>query len=175
MISTIQNARLTKSIAVTLATALLFASFRTPAPGEVLLSAGTRVVLETTSSIRSNEVRVGHMVEFRVMYDVKVENQVVIAAGAVALGEVKHVDKAKEIGRQGSLQIQLNWVTAIDGQEVPLVSRSLNEEGEDRQLLSIVLSAVVFPLFLLVKGKEAHLPPGEQFTAEVATSMPIQV
>ena len=59
----------------------------------VILPAGTLVTLELNQEVSSEEVEVGHSLEFTVRNDVKVNGKVLIRAGSVAEGRVSKVDK----------------------------------------------------------------------------------
>lgn len=175
MIKKIQNSKLTKHIALLLIISILTMSFRFRNYEDVILNAGTSVGLETVSLIQSDQISVGQTIDFRVKYDVKVGEAIVIKAGSVAKGQVMRAQKAKGLGKEGFLEIQIKSVTAVDGQEVFLVGGNVNQEGEDKQTLSIVLGVFVCIFFLAMKGKNAQVPPGYQVTSGVATTMSIKV
>jgi len=150
-------------------------SFKMRGNGEVILNAGTSVSLETISIIQSNFVSVGQTIDFRVKYDVKVDNKTVIAAGSIAKGQVMRAQRAKGVGKEGFVEIQIKSVTASDGQEVFLSGGNVYQEGEERQVLSILLGVFICILFLAMKGKNAEVPPGYQVTSAVATTMTISI
>jgi hypothetical protein len=143
--------------------------------GEVVLNAGTSIALETVSMIQSDLVSAGQSIDFRVKYDVKVDGKTVVAAGSIAKGQVMRAQKAKGLGKEGFVEIQIKSVTAADGQEVFLTGGNVYNEGEDRQTLAIVLGIFVCILFLTMKGKNAQVAPGYQVTSAVATTMTIKI
>lgn len=173
MITKIQNSFFSKPVAVLLAFSFLFMSFTMKGDGSVVLNAGTNVSLETVSMIQSDMVSVGQTIDFRVKYDVKVDNKTVIAAGSIAKGQVMRAQKAKGLGKEGFVEIQIKFVTAVDGQEVFLTGGNVYQEGEDKQTLSILLGVFVCILFLTMKGKNAQVPPWYQISSSVATTMTI--
>ena len=175
MITKIRISNYFKMMAIFLAASTLFMSFQMNNNGEVVLNAGTNIALETISMIRSDMVRVGQTIDFRVKYDVKSDNKTIIAAGSIAKGQVMRASKAKGIGKEGYVEVMIKSVTASDGQEVFLSGGNVYQEGEDRQALSILLGVFVCLLFLTIKGKNAEVPPGYQVTAGVATTMTIKV
>ena len=175
MITKIQNSFFAKPVAVLLAFSFLFMSFTMKGDGSVVLNAGTTVLLETVSMIQSDMVSVGQTIDFRVKYDVKVDNKIVIAAGSIAKGQVIRAQKAKGLGKEGFVEIQIKSVTAVDGQEVFLTGGNVYQEGEDKQTLSILLGIFVCILFLTMKGKNAQVPPGYQISSSVATTMTINI
>jgi len=175
MITKIHNSVIVKHIALLLVVSILNMSFKMRGNGEVVLNAGTIIPIETVSMIQSDMVAVGQSIDFRVKYDVKVEGKTVVAAGAIAKGQVMRAQKAKGLGKEGFVEIQIKSVTAVDGQEVFLAGGNVYQEGEDRQTLSILLGIFVCFLFLTMKGKNAQVPAGYQLTSSVATTMNIKV
>lgn len=175
MIKKIQNSIFLKPTALMLAFYFSLMSFTMSSDGTVVINAGTKVSLETLSMIQSQFINVGQTIDFRVRTDIKVDDKVVIAAGAIAKGQVLRAQKAKGLGKQGFVEIQIKSVTAVDGQEVFLNGGNVYQEGEDQQTLAIVLGLVVCILFLTMKGKEAQVPAGFQVEPYVATSMTIKI
>ncbi len=165
----------TKVIALSIASWLILSSFVPVLREKVILRAGTPVMLETTTLISSNAVAPGQEISLRVKYDVKVGDKVVIRAGAPATAQVIRVQKAKALGKPGYIEIEAKSVTAVDGTRVPLTGGRVYVEGDDRQTLSIVLGIFVCVLLLLLKGKEAEIPPGYTIQAQVASDTPIEV
>jgi hypothetical protein len=164
-----------KPIAHLLILSVLCMSFSIRKPLDVILPAGTSVPMETTAALRSEELLVGQVVDFRVKADIKVGDKVVIAAGSIAKGQVIRAQRAKGIGKEGYLEIQIKSVTAADGQEVFLSNSNLYQEGENKQTLSIVLGVLVCILFLTMKGKNAVIPPGYQVMASVASNTTVKI
>lgn len=150
-------------------------SFRVRGNGDVILTAGTNIPLETTSLLRSDQISVGQTIDFRVKYDVKVGDKTVISAGSIAKGQVMRAQKAKGLGKEGFLEVQIKSVRAVDGQEVFLSGGNVYQEGDDKQTLSILLGIFVCILFLTMKGKNAEVPPGYQISAGVATTTTIKI
>lgn len=145
------------------------------ADNEVILKAGTYIPLEVISEINTENITVGQMIDFKVSREVSVDKDVVIPYGSIAKGQVIRFEKRKGIGKGASIQIQLKSVTAKDGSEVILTGGNLSEQGDDKLVLSIVLSIFVCPLFLLLKGKQAVIPAGTAISATVAVDTPIKL
>lgn len=173
------NALLRKSFVVKPVVAMIILAFMNLsfalADGEVVLKAGTYIPLEVMSEITTENMTVGQMIDFKVTKDVMVGKDVVIPFGSVAKGQVTRFEKRKGIGKGASMQIQLKSVTAKDGTEVTLTGGNLSEKGEDKLVLSIVLTVLVCPLFLLLKGKQAVIPAGTAISASVATDTYIKL
>ncbi len=175
MIQSIYQSACVKYVALLLLICCTCMSFQMRGNGDVILNAGTPIPVETMSMIRSDQVIPGQIVDLRVKYDVKVDDKVVIAAGSIAKGQVMRAQKAKGLGKEGFVEIQIKSVPSVDQQEVFLTGGNLYQEGEDKQTLSIVLGIAVCVLFLTMKGKNAEVPAGYEFNAHVATNMNINV
>ncbi len=158
MIKKIQNSIFTKPLAFLITLSFTTMSFKMRGDGEVILNAGTCIVLETLSPIRSDKLMIGQPVDFRVVRDVNVDGQTVIAAGTLAQGQVLRAQKARWLGREGRFEIQIKSVQALDGQNVFLSGGDIYREGENFQVLLIVLGVLVFPPLIFIKGKNAEIP-----------------
>lgn len=163
-----------KPVALLLVASVLSMSFTMRADG-VVVNAGTAVTLETASTISSETISPGQIIDFKVRYDVKVGDKVVIAAGSLAKGQVLRAQKAKGLGKEGLVEIQLKSVKSVDGQDIPLGTGNVFQEGESKETLSIVLGVLVCILFLTMKGKNAIVPAGYEATSYVAVSTTVNV
>ena len=164
-----------KGIALLMAGIMMFTSV-VPAKAEtnkyVVLKAGTPVMLELLTNVTSNSSHVGDMVDFRVTNDVKVKGEVVIPAGSIARGQVTYATKNNFIGTAGEISVTVRSVTAIDGTSVPLSSAGISNEGNDKLVVSIVLTLFCI-LGLLIKGEKGKLISGSPISASVATDVEI--
>ncbi|WP_243348170.1 hypothetical protein [Parabacteroides sp. FAFU027] len=174
MLERILKSVITKPFCIILSVMFLAVTFNLSAEN-VKLSAGTSVPLETVNTIDADNLADGQVIDFRVMSDVKVGNQVVIKAGSIAKGQVLSYKKSGMIGQPGQLQIQIRSVKSVDGQEVFLAGGNINKEGDSKLVLSIALSLLLCPLFLLMKGKSAVIPAGMQVTSSVASDVNISL
>ena len=172
----LKNKSISKSLAVIMSLAVLNISFAAPVNLEtVVLNAGTTIPLETTTLIKSDNTSVGQTIDLRVTRDVKAGGKTVIAAGSIAKGQIVRSEKAKGLGKAGFLEVQIKSVTAVEGQEVYLSGGNLNNEGDDKQTLAIVLGIFVCILLLFIKGKDAQIQPGFSVNTSVSTTMNIEV
>jgi hypothetical protein len=176
MIGTIQNSVFFKHFLMCMAASMLFMSFKVyDNAADVVLRAGSSITLETMHTLRSDQVQVGQTIDFRVRADVKVDGKTVVRAGSIAKGQVIRAQRARGIGREGFVEVQIRSVEAVDGQEIPLSGGNLYAEGDDKQTLSILLGVFVCILFLTMKGDNAEVPAGFQVNPTVASNMNIQV
>ena len=150
-------------------------SFRIAGAGEVVLSSGTTIPLETISLISSSDLQPGQTIDLKVRSDVKVGDKVVIAGGSIAKAQVTKVSEPKALGKQGIIELQVKSVQSVDGQTIILSSGSFGKQGEDRLGISIGLGVFICLLFLLMKGKNAEISPGYQVDAIVASTTTINL
>jgi len=139
---------------------------------KVKLNAGTIVALSIEQSANS-EAKVGSLVKFRVIRDVSVEGKVVITAGTIADGTISEVSSSGAVGKAGKVSVKLNSVKAVDGQNVYL-SGSIDKQGEDKVVLTVILGLLCLPLFLL-NGGDADIPAGTEVRAYVESDCSIVV
>lgn len=154
---------------------MLFSSFKSPVIESVTLNAGTLIPLETVSTIKSDLVTVGQVLDFRVTRDIVAEGKVVIPAGSIANGQVIRGQRAKGLGKAGFLEVQIKSVKSVDGQDIYLAGGNVYEEGEDKAALAIILGLFVCILLLTIKGKNAEIPAGFAFNASVGTTTTIAI
>jgi hypothetical protein len=103
----------------------LLAPLASPAPAantvEAALPAHAEVRLELVEPLSSRGMRKGDRVQFRVAEDLLADTgATVIRKGTPALGTVLEARRAGLLGRNGSLELGLDFTTAVDGQVVPL-------------------------------------------------------
>lgn len=141
--------------------------------GAYLLKAGTTIQIELAETINSKTIAPGQVVYFKVKYDVGVQEITLIRAGQTLKGLITKAEKAKELGKQGELSIQVSEVKSADGQEVKL-SGNIFREGENRSAESIGIAALIFWPALFMKGKEAEIVAGTVFNATVGETIYIK-
>jgi preprotein translocase subunit SecF len=175
MIKFIQNSRSIKVFSIMLSISMLSMSFTSRSAETLSLKAGTVIAVESASEINSGNLVAGQSLDFFVVDDVKVNNKTVIRRGARAKAHVTRVNKAKGLGKEGSVEVEIKSVEAVDGTQVRLTSARVYEEGEDRQTAAILLGVLVCILFLTKKGKNAVIPPGFSVDGRVAQDVQISV
>jgi hypothetical protein len=139
------------------------------------LENSTPVILRTKHDLSSATVKVGDRVPFRVARDVRVADLVVISRGADAWGLVTAIQPKRRKGRPGELDIAIQSVQLLTGDNAPLRAE-LPTEGKTRvvgtvadipragiETFGIGIPVVLFSM--LEKGEDAYLPAGTKFTA----------
>lgn len=133
--------------------------------GKSTLPAHTPIIIKCTETISTKNVVSGGTVNFAVLSDVKDNNgDILIKAGTPVTAEISFARSKGMIGRSGEVTVNDFHTTAVDGTYIPL-SGSVSAKPDDKMTLSIVLSVLVCPLFLLIKGDEAELTTGTAKTA----------
>ena len=113
----------------------------------------------------------GSVVNFAVVSDVKDKNgRVLIKAGAPVTAQITFAKKRSFVGIAGDLTVSDFHVTAVDGTYVPLVG-NVSQKGDDKIVLTVVLSVLICPFFLFMKGEDARIPVGTTKPAYTATDV----
>lgn len=133
--------------------------------GKVALPANTPVIIQVKDTITTDKMTNGSTVNFSVLQDVKNSSgHILIKAGTPVSAQISFMEHRGRIGQSGEITISDFHTTAIDGTYIPL-SGTVSAKPNDKMALSIVLSVLVCPLFLLMKGKEATIMAGTTKTA----------
>jgi hypothetical protein len=135
----------------------------------------TPVILRTKQDLSSSTAKVGDRFPFRVVTDVRVADLIVIPRGADAWGLVTAVQPKRRKGRPGNLDIAIQSVQLLTGENAPLRAEQ-HSEGKSRDVgkmadipgvaietLGVGIPLIFFSMF--EKGKDAYLPAGTKFTA----------
>ncbi len=142
---------------------------------KVIIPEGTVIKVKSLTAFDSKNVNEGDMVDFSVYEDLEIDGKILIKEGSIVSAYIESSEKAKGIGKEGSLKIQFNNTKAIDGSKVPLRSMKGTISGEGKAGASIALAAVISPLFLLKKGKEAKITEGKLFEAYVSKQVSVTI
>ena len=138
---------------------LFTAGFNTAALAAVL-SSQTPILVKAEKTISEANAQIGSNVNFVVVNAVKDQSgNVVLSEGASVNGVVTLLEPKKRIGRRASLAVT-DFTTVLDnGREIKLTGR-IDRISESRMARSIVLSALICPLFLLMRGAAPELQEG---------------
>ncbi len=138
------------------------------------LKSGTQFTVEIVWDLNSKYIQSGQTVDFKVVGDVVIDNKTVITGGTSLQGIIVNSEKAKGLGKEGKLDIQLSQVKAIDGQTVQL-SGYLSKAGDNKTTETVVIGALLFWPVLFAKGKEAIIPAGSKFNTTVSQTVVVRV
>lgn len=150
--------------------------------GEVTLRAGTPVVVETVQTLNAKNLSEGQTVSVRVKYNVVVSRQTVVAAGALGNATVAEIVKPGMFGRAGRIELQVQSIQAVDGQQVLVSGMAMIAEGQNRKALAWTLAVGLFIFTLvggaigfLIKGKTAELKAGTSSNVSVASDAQVEL
>ena len=121
---------------------------------------GTIIIVKSMSNITSKTNIDGEFINFVCAEDIYINNILVIKKNIKVGARIEISDKAKGLGKEGTLKIIFNYITAIDGQNIPISGVYNYVKGENKSGTAVGLSFVLSPLFLFLKGKEANIPIG---------------
>lgn len=148
----------------------------------ITLRAGTPVVAEAIQTYSSKNLSIGQTVNVRAKFNVVVDKQTLISAGALGTAIVSDLRKAGIFGRAGKLELQIQSIQAADGQQVMLSGIPLTLEGKSNAALAWIVSGVLLfttiiggAVGFLIKGKEAEFRAGTQLNSSVASDMEVEV
>lgn len=162
----IQSSRKTAAL---ISIALLTFTFTSPLAAEVVtVPAGTAIYAELTSPItsRKRDIATGDIVYARVVDDVVIDQELVIAAGTDMKLRVVHAKKARFLGRKGRVTLEATSVRAVDGSALRL-NGGYYRSGKGRKAATAALTVAVAWPFLFLRGKNARLPAGTVIAAEL--------
>jgi hypothetical protein len=146
-----------------------------------VLQNGTAVKMRLTENLTSATAKMGQQVSFEVLDEVDLLGVPVIAKGAQALATVTTAETKKSMGRGGKLDVNIDSVRLVDGENAAL-SATQNAKGGGHtgaMTAGIVGTAIVFfpaaPLLLFIHGKDITIPKGAEVTAFVAGDMKLDM
>lgn len=145
-----------------------------PQTNEVTLPDGTEFTVVTTEEITSKTATEGDPLTFKVLEDVKINGQIVIAKDTLVKGVVSNAKKAGMMGKGGNLGIRVESTTTVDDQKIKLRS-SKGKEGEDKTGTTVALVVLFGPLGFLKHGKNAKIKVGTQIKVYTDEEKKIQI
>jgi hypothetical protein len=171
-----QNEKMFRVTAITMITWLL-SSFLFPSIAiakEVEIPFGTVVPLRVEEAIHPATHTVGQQVVFIVDRDVVVDDEIVIAAGSAAFGEITQSTKKGSVGKPAVIGVTVNHVLAVDGTAIALKGAKL-VEGESKQTSSLVFTLLCCILALMMQGDDAEIIAGSSINAEVYGNFSVEI
>lgn len=150
--------------------------------GEVTLRAGTPVVVETVQTLNAKNLSEGQTVSVRVKYNVVVSKHTVVAAGALGNATVSEVQRPGMFGKAGKVELQIQSIQAVDGQQVLVSGMAMIAEGQNRKALAWSLAIGLFFLTIVggaigffIKGKNAEMRAGTSSNVSVASDAQVDL
>jgi hypothetical protein len=141
---------------------------------EVALADGTALQISLVKDISSKDAQRGDVVEFTVDEDIVVDGQTVIRKGTIAKGSIIYAEKGGYMGKSGKLALQIDSTTTVDGETLPLRAAK-GGEGESKTGTVLVMSNVIGPFALLMKGGDTTVKSGAKLTVYTAEQRKFKV
>jgi hypothetical protein len=142
---------------------------------DIVIEKGTVIKVRSLNNLKSNKVAEGDEIELEVYEDLVIDNKKVLVKGAPVLGYIESFEKAKFLGKEGLLIIQITSTKAIDNSLIPLRIYKSSVYGEDKSDASVLLSVLVSPAFLLKKGGQASVKEGKIFNTYVTRNVNVKI
>jgi hypothetical protein len=143
-------------------------------PSPNTLQDGTAIKLRLMENVTSATAKAGQQISFEAVDETDMEGVPVIAKGAQALATVTTAEPRRSMGRAGKLDINIDSVRLVDGENAAL-SATQNAKGGGHtgaMAAGMVGTAIIFfpaaPLLLFVHGKDITIPKGTEITAFVS-------
>jgi hypothetical protein len=134
---------------------------------------GTPIRLRTTENLSSHDAVAGQNVSFEVMEDVFVNDILVVKKGGSALGTITEAQHKKTMGRQGKLDITIDYARLVNGEKAQLRGSKIGNGGGHTGAMvgAMVATSIIIwpaaPLFLFMHGKDINIAKGTPITAFV--------
>jgi len=143
------------------------------------LEDGTPVKLKLNRTISSADAHVNDTVDFEVLEQVTVKDDVIIPRESMAWGTVTEAEPKRRMARGGKLNVNIDSVRLASGEKIPLRAvKDVKGGGHTGAMTgAMVATAIVFfpaaPLFLFMKGKDITIPQGTEITAYTSGDIPL--
>ncbi|MCS6861774.1 MAG: hypothetical protein NZT92_15830, partial [Abditibacteriales bacterium] len=145
---------------------------------EIVVPRDTKVVLRFTQPISTATAKVGDVLRFETVEDVRIGNTLIIQQGSPATGVVAEVRPPRSRGRNAQLRISFQSVQAVDGSLLPLMPyRTPEEERISGKApgVSVVGAIVLGPIGLVsgafIRGDHITIEAGATVNAAIARHM----
>lgn len=140
--------------------------------GSFTLPAGSGVLVKIEEKVTSKKAEKDQKIKASVAQDVVLDDAVLIKKGTPVVVRVGEVDSASLGGSGGSIKIEIDSTTAVDGQSVPLHYESQAKEGKDTRGISV--TGMFTGWGLLSKGKNVEIAADTTVEAKSTAAVSIK-
>jgi hypothetical protein len=134
---------------------------------EIMLADGTPLQVLLVKDISSRDAQRGDVVEFIVDEDIVADGQTVIKKGTIAKGSIIYAEKGGYMGKSGKLALQIDSTMTVDGETIQLRAAK-GGEGESKTGTVFVMSNIIGPFAMLMKGGDTTVKSGAKLTVYTA-------
>ncbi len=138
-------------------------------PVEVKVADGTEVEVELVNVASGQELKVGDVVDFKVVRAIEINGATIFERDASARAKIITAKKSGRWGKAGKLEWAMHDIQAADGVRVParFTQRALGDsKGGTVAVAAVATTVLLGPLGLLwglKKGKPAIIPAGNRY------------
>lgn len=131
------------------------------------LEDGTPIKLRITRTVSSEDAKVGDIIDFEVLEEVKSHDVLIVPRGGIAWATVTEAEAKRRMGRAGKLNINIDNLKLSDGEKVPLRAVKEVKGGSHVGAMTgaIVATSIVFfpaaPLFSFDERERYYDPQGD--------------
>ena len=154
-----------KAIARIAACLLLIVAASASAAEPVKLVEGTEVKLRFIEPLTSATAVAGQRFNLELDQDIVVDGNVVVRAGAKAVGTVVSAHKRRRMGKAGELNVLVDYL--LIGEQRVRLRASVGQEGKGRVGSTVALTVLFGPIGLLKRGKDVEINPGTPISAYI--------
>jgi hypothetical protein len=143
-----------------------------PMATEAVLPANSEVVLTMNETVSSKSHRLGEKFSLTVAQDVKLDGMTVIPRGTRAVAQITRRTGKGGFGKSGKIDFTFRYLD-LNGMRVPIEGRH-HQAGEGRTgatVGAVVAAGLVGGM--LVKGKNARVDEGREFTVRTLDAIPV--
>lgn len=144
-----------------------------PMATRIKIPEGTEIPLVFVDALSSATNADGDRFTLRVDGNVKIDGQVVVPAGAIAVGSVTSAHKRGHMGKAGELNIVLDHV--VVGDDRVRIRGNKGKEGDAKVGATVALTVLFGPLGLLKRGHDVEIKPGTPIMAFVDQATEIEL
>lgn len=122
-----------------------------------MIRKGTSVTLRSVKKYKSDELKPGQRLEFRVESAIIENGEVLISQGAKAIGEVISSSKGRAGGFPGTIQYALKYVELDNGRQVFLDNEPKEVKGKNKMGVAAATGMLTMGFGALKKGGNAEI------------------
>ncbi len=143
-----------------------------PMAAESVLPANSEIVLTMNETVSSKSHRLGEKFSLTVAQDVKADGMTVIPRGTRAVAQITRRTGKGGFGKSGKMDFTFRYLDH-NGMRIPIEGRH-HQAGEGRTAATVgAVVAAGLVGGMLVKGKNARVEEGREFTVRTLEAIPV--
>jgi hypothetical protein len=128
----------------------------------------TPVKVKLLQKLKSGHDRKGDKIRFAIVADVKGSDQsILIPKGTPVVGTIIRSTSRRMFGQPGRLEFTIDYIKIGDQIRVPLRTTSTSASGQNHTAATTAAAVLVAPIAVFVKGENASVKEGTQYTVYV--------